>query len=763
MSQFSFINNPNKTTPTKPPPSSTTNNSDPFQALDPSSNKSSMNTSPDLTISKRPTTSNNNNNNSLSDPPPKRPPNATTTTTSPNPSNTTQTTTTKEELFQIIRKLDKELKDEKLNHESEITQLNGEITTLKRDLSTREALTSTLAEKLSLLEKLHQEQQTTLTNQIHEQYQNELNQRDELIKQLQSAADMTDISTYTNKIAQLESDLSDTKEGASIALEQVEAKMKELQLLLQQQQTTLSEQIHEQYKNELNQRDELIQQLQSNNNTDNISIYTNKITQLESELVQTTETSSVELEQAQNKIHELETQLQSITTSNQQLIDTEQAKRTALTTQIEVLQNEVNELKKNTVNTNNNVEADNLIQTKLSQLEQEHQSLLQEHSETKRALEALGRNSKKLVEERDEKIRNLNNKIQTLEVEIQEIKTEHAELEAKCDDAARSEAEANASKATLTAQFEKCQRELTFAEEMVNRLEIELEEMPRQHEKKLLEVQTGKNRLELELSQVQEELIAIKTEFETFKNQVKLTNNTKIDEALADLEILRKRTESDKIMTQEQLHQVENQRDKLLIEKSLVEGNLKSAEKKVEQLEMEIKELKSQHNNNNNTPIKNNNNSLPSYLNNNNTPTMSTPTTILPPSNSDSSTITTWREVPPEEMAYQAPNLPLDSPVIQAVLEGWTKDRTSIQVFNRWAVHILNGRDIMAKEFRRGIELDNLSQEARAGFLAIIVPLLRERNDIQVVVSERPSKQQPASNNNNKCTDIRLKVEKVVS
>ena len=94
---------------------------------------------------------------------------------------------------------------------------------------------------------------------------------------------------------------------------------------------------------------------------------------------------------------------------------------------------------------------------------------------------------------------------------------------------------------------------------------------------------------------------------------------------------------------------------------------------------------------------------------------------------------------------YPAPNLPLDSPVIQHLLESWTSDVSRQAALREWMEYILDpaARNTKKKKkkkkkgmtaFNPGIELSKLPIEVSEGFLKLLIPLLRKNARVSVHV-----------------------------
>ena len=82
-----------------------------------------------------------------------------------------------------------------------------------------------------------------------------------------------------------------------------------------------------------------------------------------------------------------------------------------------------------------------------------------------------------------------------------------------------------------------------------------------------------------------------------------------------------------------------------------------------------------------------------------------------------------------------APNMPLESPVIQTILQAWTKDRNNLNFFNAWCKQVLKEKNL--SRLQKGVELLDCSQQAKDGLLTMVVPMLRARPEISVTVFTR--------------------------
>jgi hypothetical protein len=80
------------------------------------------------------------------------------------------------------------------------------------------------------------------------------------------------------------------------------------------------------------------------------------------------------------------------------------------------------------------------------------------------------------------------------------------------------------------------------------------------------------------------------------------------------------------------------------------------------------------------------------------------------------------------------PDHDLQSPIVEALLEMWTSDRTLHQSLIDWIDQVLTGFD---SETIPPLTLSNLDQPARDGFVVHVLPLLLRRPDVRVDVKTR--------------------------
>jgi len=75
--------------------------------------------------------------------------------------------------------------------------------------------------------------------------------------------------------------------------------------------------------------------------------------------------------------------------------------------------------------------------------------------------------------------------------------------------------------------------------------------------------------------------------------------------------------------------------------------------------------------------------------------------------------------------------------IITGVLQSWTTDQRKIAYVQKWMNDIVKGKKLDNKKVHRGLELCKLTKEVRDGFLMLILPLLKQRPDIDVKVVTR--------------------------
>eukprot|EP00750_Incisomonas_marina_P021690 INCI4630.2.p1 GENE.INCI4630.2~~INCI4630.2.p1 ORF type:complete len:615 (-),score=128.25 INCI4630.2:218-2062(-) len=80
-----------------------------------------------------------------------------------------------------------------------------------------------------------------------------------------------------------------------------------------------------------------------------------------------------------------------------------------------------------------------------------------------------------------------------------------------------------------------------------------------------------------------------------------------------------------------------------------------------------------------------------------------------------------------------APNCTLDSPVIQGLLQSWTRDPQKHNILNQW-FRIIESGGAADPSFVRGVELSNLEPAVAKGILRVLVPVLRKSTAMPVVV-----------------------------
>jgi hypothetical protein len=80
-----------------------------------------------------------------------------------------------------------------------------------------------------------------------------------------------------------------------------------------------------------------------------------------------------------------------------------------------------------------------------------------------------------------------------------------------------------------------------------------------------------------------------------------------------------------------------------------------------------------------------------------------------------------------------SPNCTLNDPMIAHLMSSWTTDKAKLKLLKTWLKHVLSNKKVTpTKSFRPGVELTKLPAEVSEGFLRIIVPMLRSRDDVDV-------------------------------
>jgi hypothetical protein len=98
--------------------------------------------------------------------------------------------------------------------------------------------------------------------------------------------------------------------------------------------------------------------------------------------------------------------------------------------------------------------------------------------------------------------------------------------------------------------------------------------------------------------------------------------------------------------------------------------------------------------------------------------------------------VTDWDELRPS--LPPPPDHGLHSPIVSAVLEQWTSDRSLHDTLISWIEHVMNGADLQALP---PLTISSLDHQVRDGFTMHVLPLLLRRADIHVAVQTRAHRQ----------------------
>lgn len=79
----------------------------------------------------------------------------------------------------------------------------------------------------------------------------------------------------------------------------------------------------------------------------------------------------------------------------------------------------------------------------------------------------------------------------------------------------------------------------------------------------------------------------------------------------------------------------------------------------------------------------------------------------------------------------------LNSPLIRCLLDHWTTDQAELIHLTDWIHHAIRGTG----KARRPLKLDRLSSEISAGFIQLLVPLLRKNHGINIEIFARHRKE----------------------
>ncbi|KDO19973.1 hypothetical protein SPRG_13078 [Saprolegnia parasitica CBS 223.65] len=84
---------------------------------------------------------------------------------------------------------------------------------------------------------------------------------------------------------------------------------------------------------------------------------------------------------------------------------------------------------------------------------------------------------------------------------------------------------------------------------------------------------------------------------------------------------------------------------------------------------------------------------------------------------------------------HPAPPGDLNSPLIQCLLEHWTRDKAQRKALSEW----LQGAICESRQGPPTLRLDKLSSEVSAGFVQLLVPILRQVHGVNVTIMKRAS------------------------
>ncbi|CAM9974630.1 unnamed protein product, partial [Phaeothamnion confervicola] len=89
-----------------------------------------------------------------------------------------------------------------------------------------------------------------------------------------------------------------------------------------------------------------------------------------------------------------------------------------------------------------------------------------------------------------------------------------------------------------------------------------------------------------------------------------------------------------------------------------------------------------------------------------------------------------------EKEEHPTPGYGIDSPVIQYLLQSWSSDPEKLRYLSLWLRCVLE-RQPVPEGFPAGLQLISMAPEVKDGFLTLVVPLLRRREDVHVRVFSR--------------------------
>ncbi|EQC26360.1 hypothetical protein SDRG_15845 [Saprolegnia diclina VS20] len=102
------------------------------------------------------------------------------------------------------------------------------------------------------------------------------------------------------------------------------------------------------------------------------------------------------------------------------------------------------------------------------------------------------------------------------------------------------------------------------------------------------------------------------------------------------------------------------------------------------------------------------------------------------PQKSSSSDEAEWVQ---DHGVHPAPPGDLNSPLIQCLLEHWTRDKAQRKALSEW----LQGAICESRQGPPTLRLDKLSSEVSAGFVQLLVPILRQVHGVNVTIMKRAS------------------------
>ena len=77
----------------------------------------------------------------------------------------------------------------------------------------------------------------------------------------------------------------------------------------------------------------------------------------------------------------------------------------------------------------------------------------------------------------------------------------------------------------------------------------------------------------------------------------------------------------------------------------------------------------------------------------------------------------------------------LNSPLIKCLLDHWTSDKKKLKSLSDWLQHAIRGSNTKIP-----LRLERLSSEVTAGFVQLLVPILREMHQVHVSIRRRDTR-----------------------